>query len=133
MIEKDENIERYKSLNPSLYSVLDQLELYQKGTGRAPASMLSMEIWFRLSVNEGDDPRRLHLSFFDVNDLKVNAQGFVQVPLLEIVSIKEYQWENLKYRVEDAEGNQLSFYCKKFTANIEERENMIGDGYPSDN
>src|SRR5260370_8483159 len=114
MIEKDENIERYKSLNPSLYSVLDQLELYQKGTGRAPASMLSMEIWFRLSVNEGDDPRRLHLSFFDVNDLKVNAQGFVQVPLLEIVSIKEHQWENLNHRLQTSDANQLPFSSKNF-------------------
>lgn len=36
MIEKDEDIERYKSLNPSLYSVLDQLKFYQKGAGGAP-------------------------------------------------------------------------------------------------
>lgn len=123
MAEYEEAICQYWSFNPKLFSVLDKLQLHQKSTGESPAHMLVLELWLRVSENEEDDLRRLHLSFHNVSELKIQPPGCIQIPFLEITSIKDYQWENLKYRVHDAEGNQLSFYCNQFEVNVIE----VGD------
>lgn len=127
MTKDDQLVDQYWSLNPRLFSVLDKLNIYQKSTGGSPAHMLSLEIWFRASENEDDDFRRLHLSFDNVTTLKINPHGFIQIPVLEIVSIQEYQWEGLKYRVSDTEENQLSFYCKQFDVEIANKEDFSGN------
>jgi hypothetical protein len=121
MAENDRAIDRYWSFHPKLFSVLDRLELSQKSTGESPAYVLSLEIWFRPSEKD-DDPRQLHLSFENVIDLKFNPSDFIEISLLEILSIREYQWEKLRYRVVDTEGNQLSFYCKQFEVEIVNKE-----------
>lgn len=121
MAESDKAIGRYWSFHPRLFSVLDRLEFSQKSTGGSPAYVLSLELWFRPSEKD-DDPRRLHLSFENVIDFKFNPNGFVEISLLEILSIREKQWENLKYRVVDTEENQLSFYCKQFEVEIMHKE-----------
>lgn len=127
MAEPNEAIHRYWSLNPKLFPVLDKLELYQKSTGNSQAHMLVLELWLRVSENEEDDLRRLHLSFHHVSELKMHPHGFIQISFLEITSIKDYQWENLKYRVHDAEGDQLSFYCHQFEVNVVEGGNQISN------
>jgi hypothetical protein len=127
MAKDDQLIDRYWSLNPRLFPIFDRLELHQKSTGGSPAHVLSLEIWFRASANEVDDLRRLHLSFDHVTTLKINPHGFIQIPVFEIVSIQEYQWEGLKYRVSDTEENQLSFYCKQFEVEIVNQEEISSD------
>jgi hypothetical protein len=124
MAENDEAVDQYWSFNPRLFSILDRLEVQQKSTGGSPAHQLFLKIWFRASEDETEDIRRLYLSFEIVSELKINPRGFIQIPVLEIVSIKEYQWGDLKYRVADIEENQLSFYCKQFEVNIVDKEGI---------
>ncbi len=122
MAEHDEAIRRYLSFHPQQFAVFDKLKLYQKSTGGKAAHILFLELWLRTSQCEYDDSRRLHLSFENVSSLKIHPRGFIQISLLEITLIKEYQWENLKYRISDIEENQIFFYCNLFEANIVEAE-----------
>lgn len=127
MTKSDEVIDKYWSFNPRLFSILDRLEMYQKSTGESPAHMLSLKIWLRASEDESDDLRRLYLSFDTVSELKINPRSFIQIPVLDIVSIKEYQWEGLKYRVADTEENQLSFYCKQFEVTLVDKKDVTSN------
>ncbi len=127
MTEHDEAIRQYLSLSPRRFAVLEEVEVRQRSTGGAPATELTLELWLRASENEDADSQRLYLSFENVSELKINSRGFFQIPLLEIVSIRDSQWEGLKYRVADTEENQLSFYCRRFDASIKYRDNTSVD------
>lgn len=119
MTKKDVKIEHYYTLKPTRFTVLDRLELSQAVPPRQSPSDLSLQIVLRSGKNTDDS--RLCLSFSGVVSLRlVPASSFVQFPFLDIRSIGDRHWENLRYEVEDAEGNSLSFFCKDFEATLGE-------------
>ncbi len=70
--------------------------------------------------NEDDDPRRLRLTFEGVRNLRTTFQGFTLLPRIDIRSIRDNQWERLRYEVKDVEGHTFSFFCRGFQAQIVE-------------
>ncbi len=109
MMNSDKAVEYFQSLNPSLFDVLDRFEVRQTKPDEDSKVQLIVEIWLR----------HLHLTFFGVRDLKFQAQGLVKGFELSIRSIKDYQWEGLRYEVHDKESlTPLSFYCWRFEADL---------------
>ena len=119
MTDKDELVDHYWSLRPTLFNVLDVMRLHQRKLDEDAPVRLELELVLRLFEQENDDRERLHLVFFGVTDLKFSGTGLVVFPLLEIFSIRDFQWERLKYRVKEIENGELSFYCESFTATLE--------------
>jgi hypothetical protein len=119
MMNSDKAVEYFQSLNPSLFDVLDRFEVRQTKPDEDSKVQLIVEIWLRVLLDEEEDLRRLHLTFFGVRDLKFQAQGLVKGFELSIRSIKDYQWEGLRYEVHDKESlTPLSFYCWRFEADL---------------
>ncbi len=119
MTDKDELIDHYWSLRPTLFNVLDVMRLHQRKLDEDAPVRLELELVLRAFEQESDDRERLRLVFFGVTDLELSGTGFVVFPLLEIFSIQDFQWEHLKYRVKETENGELSFYCESFTATVE--------------
>ena len=130
MAERDVTIEHYLSLNPTLYDVLDRMqirqtalpELYQSGEPYEVEMII--ELWLRILVDEYEDNRRLHLTFYGADQLKMRTGSLVNGVEITIRSIKDAQWEKLRYYVYEQEQSQmgLSFYCRGFDAVIEESQ-----------
>ncbi len=119
MMNKDEAVEHFLSLNPTLFDVLDRFEVRQTAPEEGSEVELIVEIWLRVLLDEEEDRRRLHLTFVGVRDLKFETQGLVNGLELSVYSIKNYQWEGLRYEVRDEESAiTLSFYCWHFEADL---------------
>ncbi len=119
LMNNDEAVEHFLYLNPSLFDVLDRFEVRQTAPEEGSEVELIVEIWLRVLLDEEEDLRRLRLTFFGVRDLKFQAQGLVNGLELSIRSIKDYQWEGLRYEVHDKESlTPLSFYCWRFEADL---------------
>jgi hypothetical protein len=125
MTDYERALEHYQSLDPTLFDVLDRFEVCQNHSSEDEQYEISLEIRLRSLENEEDDLRRLRLSFSGVRNLKVDFQGFMHFPLINIRSIRHYQWEKLNYEVEDAENNTFSFVCKDFEAFLEKEDKLI--------
>ena len=120
MIHDDKAMSQYWSLNPREFYLLDQLILSQTYPAKRSTEILTLELVLR--PIEAMDRRRLVLSFSGVEELQVTPHAsLIQFLMLEIRSIRDRQWENLKYEVKETEEDTLSFYCASFEANIEER------------
>jgi hypothetical protein len=113
-------IEKYQSLDPTRFDILDKFEVYQHCSDDEDHIVL-VELRLRMFEHEEDDDcQRLVLSFSGVRDLKVHFQGFMLLPVVHIRSIRQYQWEKLNYEVKDAENQSFSFVCENFKASLEE-------------
>jgi hypothetical protein len=117
MIDEEQAIRAYLELNPTQFDVMDKFELHQQYS-LDQEHKLFLELWLRMYENEYDDARRLRLTFEGVRDLKTAFQGFTLLPKIVIRSIRDYQWEQLRYEVKDAEDNCVSFFCRSFQAEI---------------
>lgn len=117
----DAKLDQYYSLKPVDFSVLERLELYQIVPPQQSPSDLSLKI--ELRSHRTTDNRRLCLSFSGVVNLRlVPWSSFVQFPLIEIRSIGDRHWENIKYEVKELENNALSFFCRDFDVTIKDVE-----------
>lgn len=124
---QDAAIEHFQSLNPHLFDFLDTLEVSVLSGDNALHSPLVLEMWLRPLANAYDDMRRLHLLFQGVVELKLDMGRHAIVSQLEIFSLKNDQWEHVKYRVHETEDDMLSFYCERFTAMLEETNDFLED------
>ena len=121
MTEEYTMIERYYSLKPTDFPILERLEIQQSMTlDEVSPPELCLEI--ELRPRSKTDHRRLFLSFIGVKELQLRQPSWseVQFTFLEINSIQTQQWENLRYKVKESEENALSFFCKSFHAAIKE-------------
>lgn len=102
MINQDADITNYWSLNPREFHLLDRLVLSQTYPAKRSSELLSLDLVLR--SKETSDRRRLYLSFNGVEDLQLTPHAsLIQLLLLEIRSIRDRQWENLKYEVKETE------------------------------
>lgn len=111
MVQRDVAIEQYKALGPQRFSFLHRLTISQDSLAEDTLS-LTVEL-----LSDEDESRELYLLFYGIQQLKVNIErNYIQMNI-EITSMRESQWEDLKYFVK-AEDNQLSFYCKRFETKL---------------
>jgi len=119
MTEEYTTIERYYSLKPTDFPILERLEIQQSMTvDEVSPPELRLEI--KLRPRGRTDHRRLFLSFLGVRELQLRQPSWseVQFTFLEINSTQTQQWENLRYKVKESEEDSLSFFCKRFHAAI---------------
>lgn len=117
----DKALEYYLSLNPAFFDVLDRFELRLREIWIDTYSstyILSLDI--RLSPGISDDPRRMHLFFDHVENLQLTTRGYCFPLPLTIHSLRNDQWEYLKYSVTDHEDEALCFYSRTFEAQLVE-------------
>jgi hypothetical protein len=110
-MSSDAAIEHYWSLRPTRFPSLERLVVFQDTVEEDPP-FLSLELEL-----VGTDTQSLHIVFRRVQDLKMHFPGGHRQVFLEITSIRDYQWEGLRYHVVDEEP-QLSFYCRDFEAKL---------------
>lgn len=109
-------INRYYSLKPSQYGYLQSFKLGRK-IYREGCSDYFLELQMR-SISDFSEKNRLYLSFSGVKELKIgNLEGLLCL-LIDIRSIKENQFEDVKYKVIDSEYEAFSFLCVDFEATI---------------
>lgn len=126
MIEKDPKIERYYSLDPTRFSVLERLEVCQS---HFPGEQPDLSLKIELLPPARDDERKLLLSFSGVRGLRFEqeATSLLQMVFITIDSIKGNGWEGLNYEVREEEENSLSFVCQSFDAFLEDNLGKITD------
>ena len=65
------------------------------------------------------EQQNLQMSFYGVRDLQMHiASGPFQFQGLHITSIRECQWEHLKYKATTDEFNSIAFYCRTFDSKL---------------
>jgi len=115
--DEDPRIQRYltvrRELKPSAIERMEFLSL-RSGAGAGPVLTLILR-----PSGRGDE-RRVRLVFDNVGDLSFGAGVFIpHLSLLEILSIRDRQWEGLNYKVvNDEQDNGLRFYCRDFDMTI---------------
>jgi hypothetical protein len=111
-----EKIERYHSAHPLRFPILGDMAIEQVATYSEPARRLDMTI--RLRSERGD--QWLTLKFYGVQELVLRQPTLteIRVSALELTSIRELHWENLKYKVRESEENIFSFYCSDFDVDM---------------
>jgi hypothetical protein len=127
MEHSDKALDHYWSLDPTSFDLLERFDLRQQEIGIDTYSskyVLSLELWLR--TGRSDDQRRLHLIFDDVQQLHLKAGGgYLTLPLV-IRSLRQDQWEYLRYRVMDREEETLSLYSRRFEAHLLEEAQVGG-------
>jgi hypothetical protein len=127
MSERDLAIEQFLALNPALFDVLDTFQIRQTElpeqfqSGEPYEIAMIVEMVLRVLVDEYEDQRRLRLTFYGVDQLKMATGSLINGVEITIRSIKDQQWERLCYHVYEKENSQmgLSFYCRGFVAKLE--------------
>lgn len=118
----DKLIEQYNALKPYLFPMLDKLEVYGVYPATPYTEGLGLELFLR--SEDVDESRRLHLSFTSVADLHLlvpgGVSGQVYLTSVEIVSMRDQGWQDIKYRVRNSEDEVFSFYCKSFQFALED-------------
>ncbi len=113
---RDEAITHYLALHPWDYYDLERFEfvpplayLVTVTTGTRQDREL------RLALRAPATAGRLTRTFFGVEQLRFEPDGDICFHL-SITSIRDRQWERLKYLVHEEEHYTLRFYCARFEA-----------------
>jgi|WetSurMetagenome_2_1015567.scaffolds.fasta_scaffold723888_1 hypothetical protein len=118
MNNQDNIIENFYSLNPIDYPNLARLSISQKYIlpGDPPAIDIEME----LSHKNLRQPQMLLLNFKGVTNFKFSQplSSQLQVIQINVTSIKDWQWENARYKVTEVEDNVFTLMCKEFSARL---------------
>jgi hypothetical protein len=118
----DEEIDKYLSLKPFSFDFLERFELQQHEIFEDTYSSiytLSVELWL-CQVSTDEPHPQLRLLFGEVQ--KLNFQPSFPLTLrLRIRSLRQDQWEYLRYAVSDDDAG-LSFYCRSFEASLVEND-----------
>jgi len=109
----DAHVENYHSLKPGQFCNLHRFELQQ--TDERHQTLI-------LELNDKAEGRQITLAFEGIISLEFLPRGFQPTPLyLEIVWIRERQWEGINYQVFNTEQDvRLSFYCRSFHASLQD-------------
>jgi hypothetical protein len=116
MVPSHDPISHYHSLEPRQFPIILQVVMQQLTT-LPPHLTLTLE----LGAAAGDG-RRLRIVCTNVCQLRIVQPplSLVQIPWLEIRSIRDRQWEGLAYQVHDPEDDILMFLCADFHAALVE-------------
>jgi hypothetical protein len=113
----DRAVDEYLSFEPASFDFLNRFEVQQHEIWEDTYSSrytLSVEIW--LSQYSSNEPHpQLRLRFEEVQELCFREQFSPLTLHLNIHSLRQDQWEYLRYAVTEREG-RLSFYSRSFKA-----------------
>lgn len=116
MNHPDLSLTNYHALKSSKFSSIEKITIYPDLNAVDAISQLSIDI--ELSSND-TNAIFLSLSFKGVQQIKINSDNsYMHESVLDIISIRERQWENLNYFVKEKETGWISFYCSTFEAKI---------------
>lgn len=111
----DASIDRYYSLRPLAFPVLDELAVTQSVMENGASLRLNLTV--RLRSNNPLHEKALMLTFHGVVELSLQMPRISQVLLpLTVRSIRDWQWDSLNYEVNESEDDILSFFCESFDA-----------------
>ena len=117
----DKAIDDYLLFEPASFDFLNRFEVQQHEIWEDTYSSrytLSVEIW--LSQYSSNEPSpQLRLRFDEIQKLCFQEQFSPFTLRLNIRSLRQDQWEYLRYAVTDEEG-RLSFYSRGFKADLVE-------------
>lgn len=105
MSERDPSLEQFLALNPALFDVLDSYQIRQTElseqyqSGELYEIAMIVEMVLRVLTDEYEDQRRLHLTFYGVDQLNIATGSHINRVEITIRSIKDHQWEKLRYHV----------------------------------
>lgn len=123
MQKDDEAIKQYRSLNPKpmpfTYLVRLDMRLYQLLERDEDEKELLIDVWLG-QQNAVSDPRRLRLTLYGA---QVTRSGRVCPGMnlyLEIVSIRDRQWDGVYYAVMDLEDTSELFSCRSVETKIDQ-------------
>lgn len=112
----DDKIKHYYSLKPSQYGYLETFKLH-RDIHEDGCSDYSLELQMR-STSDICDDKRLYLSFSGIKELKIgDLEGLLSL-LIDIRPVREYQLENINYKVVESEYEAFSFLCLNVEATI---------------
>ncbi len=112
MTQVDETIASYSALRPINFHDLERLEVRQGKRDGVQEIILEIE----LRARNATDNRRLLLTFTGVTEFKYFPPNVFAFSSLEIISIRDRQWEGLNYRVfESEQDTDFSFFCRDFS------------------
>jgi hypothetical protein len=114
--QRDEAIAHYLALHPWDYYDLERIEFVPPLAYLVTATPgAGQDRELRLALRAPATAGRLTLTFFGVEQLRFEPQGDICFHL-SITSIRDRQWERLKYLVHEEEHDTLRFYCAQFEA-----------------
>jgi hypothetical protein len=117
MQKDDEAIQQYQSLNPKPmpFTCLVRLDMRLYQLLESDEKEQVIEVWLG-QPSAVSDPQRLRLTFYGAH-MATSCHVCPGMNLyIEIVSIRERQWNDLFYAVMDLEGRSELFYCRSFEA-----------------
>ncbi|HEY3266218.1 MAG TPA: hypothetical protein VGM37_04780 [Armatimonadota bacterium] len=110
----------YEGLPKHGLHVAEWLAVQEEVTYPEVGFTLSLRI--RFMSREPGDPRRLHLAFHGVRNLRIaQPEGAMLSGLyLDIRDIRNRQWEGIAFEVVETEEDVIHFICRSFEARIGE-------------
>ena len=116
---EDVEIKRYYLLRPIHFVMVERLVLREEDPSDLPLHALDLV----LRPSELTDPRRMKLRFSRVVDLRLSPASVpMNLAFLQIDSMHGRGWEGVNYAVSDEHGEQLTFMCAAFQAEV-----VVGD------
>jgi hypothetical protein len=112
-VDEDPSIATFHSFRPIEFSHLLRLEIDQ--TDFIAGGEIALQIVLQ---HKTERRRKLVLSFLGVSQMNLtpSEDGVFGFSLLEIISIKDRQWEGLNYRgFESEQDSDFSFLCHSFS------------------
>lgn len=110
-----QEIEKYESLNPGDFPILERLQFEQSDRSESYA----MRLQAVLRSPDKAEKRRLCLSFTNITEFRFEP-GVVPVRLWPlIINRVDPQWQDIKFRISHTEQDvEFSFYCCDFIAEL---------------
>lgn len=123
---RDPLIEQYRSFHPHTFSYVEKILLLQETSEDSGMSLtLTVDL-----LSDTFEKNNLRLTFYGVANLKIHIMAnCIQLQDIQIVSLHDRQWEDLKYEVTHTDKSQLSFFCRSFMVELVDKEQQ---NIPSD-
>lgn len=115
MTHVDPSIERFNSLRGDSLAFVEEFRLKQERSLVDGSFRLDLHIILRQRDLLGT--AGIRLCFSGIADLRLRLGEIpFTLPLLEVFAIRDYQWQDIRYKVKETEEEKLVFYCRSFTA-----------------
>ena len=110
-------IERYYSIQPQRYPIVERLDIIQ-GEGHAPEA-LALSLVIELRSQSREQSVRMILRFWRVTGLELRQPSASEWQLiLDVRSVVAMGWERTNYSVIDNDQHSLTFLCERFDFEI---------------
>ncbi|GAB1792649.1 hypothetical protein [Priestia megaterium] len=88
----------------------------------------NLHITFLSQPKDSYDFYEVEMKFFRVENFKLFASGAIQLSMLQITDLRDRNWENIKFQVQDVENQDIDFYCHSIEV-VSIKSSQIIDNY----